>query len=249
MNRELPDVQVEFGKGEEHLLDHRKSKRIPEKTSTSASLTVLKPLTMWIITNWKILKEMEIPDHLTCLLRNLYAGQEATVSTGHGTMNWFQIEKGVHQGYTFSPSLFNLYAEYTMQNAGLDDHKLESRDCWEKYQQPQICRWYRSNGRKWRGTKEGERGEQKAGLKLNIQKITITASSPITSWHIEGEKVEAVADFIFLGSKITADGDCSQEIKRCLLLGRKPMTNYSILKSRDIALPQKVCLVKAMVFQ
>ena len=110
-------------------------------------------------------------------------------------------------------------------------------DSWEKYQQPQICRWYRSNGRKWRGTKEGERGERKAGLKLNIQKIKIRASSPITSWHIGGEKVEAVADFIFLGSKITADGDCSHETKRCLLLGRKAMINIdSILNSRNCLL-------------
>ena len=93
--------------------------------------------------------------------------------------------------------------------------------------------------------KEGE----KAGLKLNIQKTKIMASSPITSWEIDGETVETVADFIFLGSKITADGDCSHEIKRCLLLGRKVMTNLdSILKSRDITFPTKVCLVKAMVF-
>ena len=95
---------------------------------------------MWITTNWKILQVMGIADHLTYLLQNLYAGQEATIRIRHGTMDRFQTEKGVHQGYTFSPSLFNLYAEYTMQNAGLDDHKLESRDCWEKYQQPQICR-------------------------------------------------------------------------------------------------------------
>ena len=87
------------------------------------------------------------------------------------------------------------------------------------------------------------------GLKFNIQKTKIMASSPITSWQIDGETVEMVADFIFLGSKITADGDCSHEIKRCLLLGRKVMTNLdSILKSRDITLPTKVCLVKAMVF-
>ena len=90
---------------------------------------------------------------------------------------------------------------------------------------------------------------EKVGLKLNIQKMKIMASSPITSWQIDGERVETVADFIFLGSKITADGDCSHEIKRCLLLGRKVMTNLdSILKSRDITLPTKVCLVKAMVF-
>ena len=91
---------------------------------------------------------------------------------------------------------------------------------------------------------------EKAGLKLNIQKTMIMASGPITSWHIDGETMEAVTDFIFLGSKITADGDCSHEIKRHLLLGRKTMTNLdSILKSRDITLPTKVCLVKAMVCQ
>ena len=90
---------------------------------------------------------------------------------------------------------------------------------------------------------------EKVGLKLNIQKMKIIASGPITSWEIDGETVETVSDFIFLGSKITADDDCSREIKRCLLLGRKVMTNLdSILKSRDITLPTKVCLVKAMVF-
>ena len=90
---------------------------------------------------------------------------------------------------------------------------------------------------------------EKVGLKLNIQKTKIMASGPITSWQIDGETVETVPDFIFLGSKITADGDCSHEIKRCLLLGRKIMTNLdSIFKSRDITLPTKVCLVKAMIF-
>ena len=90
---------------------------------------------------------------------------------------------------------------------------------------------------------------EKVGLKLNIQEIKIMASGPITSWQIDGETVETVTDFIFLGSKITADGYCSREIKRCLLLGRKVMTNIdSILKNRDITLPTKVCLVKAMVF-
>ena len=84
-------------------------------------------MTVWITTNWKILKEMVIPDHLTCLLRNLYAGQEATVRTEHGTMDWFQIGKGVHQGCILLPCLFNLCAEYIMQNAGLDEDKLVSR--------------------------------------------------------------------------------------------------------------------------
>ena len=89
--------------------------------STSALLTAPKPLTMWITTNWKILKEIEIQDHLTCLLRNLYEGQEATVRTGHGATDWFQIRKGVRQGCTLSPCLFNLYAEYIMRNAGLEE--------------------------------------------------------------------------------------------------------------------------------
>ena len=97
------------------------SKRVPEKTSTSALLTPPKPLTVWITTNWKILKEIGIPDQLTCLLRNLHAGQDTTVRTGHETMDWFQIGKGVHQGCILSPYLFNLYAEYIMQNARLDE--------------------------------------------------------------------------------------------------------------------------------
>ena len=97
-------------------MDHTKSKRIPEK-----HLLHLKPLTVWITTNWKILKETGISDHFTYLLRNLYAGQEATVRTGHGTTDWFQIGKGVCQGCILSPCLFNLYAEYVMRNTGLDD--------------------------------------------------------------------------------------------------------------------------------
>ena len=96
----------------QHLLDHRKSKRIPQKTSTSASLTTLNPLLVWITTNWKILKDMEIPVHLTCLLRNLYTGQEASVRTRCGTTDWFQIGKGACQGCIISPCLFNLYVEY-----------------------------------------------------------------------------------------------------------------------------------------
>ena len=105
----------------QHLLDHRNKKRIPEKTSISALLTMPKPLAMWITINWKILQEMGIPDHLPCLLRNLYAGQEATVRNGHGTTDWFQIGKGVRQGRILLPYVFNLYAEYIMQNTGLDE--------------------------------------------------------------------------------------------------------------------------------
>ena len=94
------------------------------KTSTSVSLTTLKPVTVWLTTNWKILQVMGIPDHLTCLLRNLYEGQEATVRTGRGTTNWFKTGKGVQQGCILSPSLFNLYAEYIIQDAGLDDSQI-----------------------------------------------------------------------------------------------------------------------------
>ena len=98
-----------------------KKQESSRKTSTSALLTMPKLLTVWITINWKILKEMGIPDHLTCLLRNLYAGQEATVRTGHGTTDWFQIGKGVHQGCILSPCLLNFYAEYIMRNAGLEE--------------------------------------------------------------------------------------------------------------------------------
>ena len=98
-----------------------KKQESSRRTSTSTLLTMPKPLTVWITTNWKILKEMQIPDHLTCLLRNLYAGQEATVRNGHGTINWFQIGKGLHQGCILSPCFFNLYAEYILRNAGLDE--------------------------------------------------------------------------------------------------------------------------------
>ena len=102
-----------------------KKQKSSRKTSISALLTMPKPLTMWITINWKILKEMGIPDHLTCFLRSLYAGQEATVRTGHGTPDWFQIGKRIRQGCILSPCLFNLYAEYIMRNAGLDEAHIE----------------------------------------------------------------------------------------------------------------------------
>ena len=128
-----------------------------------------------------------------------------------------------------------------------------NQDCREKYQQPQTYRWYYFNCRKQRGTKElpveGERIGWKVGLKFNIQKTKTMTFGPITSWQIQGEKMEAVTDFILLGSKITADGDCSHEIKRHLLLGRQAMTNLdSILKSRYIILLTKFCMVKSMGF-
>ena len=104
-----------------------KKQESSRKTSISALLTMPKPLTVWITINRKILQEVGIPDHLTYLLRNLYAGQEATIRTGHGTTEWFQIRKGVYQGCIVSPCLFNLYAEYIMRNAGLEEAQVESR--------------------------------------------------------------------------------------------------------------------------
>ena len=127
MNRELPDVQTVLEKAEEPKIKlptsagSWKKQKSSRKTSISALLTMPKPLTVWITMNWKSLKEMGIPVHLTCLLRNLYAGQEAAVRTGHGTTDWFQVGKGVRQDYILSPCLFNLYAEYIVRNAGLEE--------------------------------------------------------------------------------------------------------------------------------
>ena len=197
-------------------------------------------------------KEMGTPDHLICLLRNLYAGQEATVRTGHGTTDWFQIGKGVHPGCIVSPCLFNLYAEYIMRNAGLDKAqagiKIAGRNINNLRYADDTTLMAGREELKSLLMKVREKSE-KVGLKLNIQKTKIMASGPITSWQIDGETAETVSDFIFLGSKITADGDCSHEIKRHLHLGRKAMTNLdSILKSGDITLLTKVHLIKAMVF-
>ena len=112
---EEPEIKLPTSSGSS------KKQESSRKTSTSALLTMPKPLTVWITINWKILKEMGIPDHLICLLRNLYAGQEATVRTEHGTTDWFQIRKGVHQGCILLPCIFNLYAEYIMRNTGLEE--------------------------------------------------------------------------------------------------------------------------------
>ena len=200
---------------------------------------------------WKILKEMGILDPLTCLLRNLYGGQEATVRTGHGTTDRFQIRKGVHQGYILSPCVFNLYAEYIMRNTGLDEAQAGIKIAWRNINNLRFADdtpIMADSEEELKSLLMKEESE-KVGLKLNIQKTKIMASSPNISWQIDGETVETVTDFIFLGSKITACGNCSREIKRCLLLGRRVMANLDcILKSRDSTLPTKVHLIKAMVF-
>ena len=152
-----------------------------------------------------------------------------------------------------SPRLFNLYVEYIMWNAGLDEAqagiKIARRNINNlRYADDTTLMAESEEELKSLLMKVKEESE-KVGLKLNIQKMKIMASGPITSWEIDGETVETVSDFIFSGSKITADGDCSHEIKRNLLLGRKAMTNLvSILKGRDVTLPTKIHMVKAMVF-
>ena len=172
---------------------------------------------------------MGITDHLTCLLRNLYAGQETTVRTGHGTSDWFQIGKGVRQGCILSPWLFNFYAEYIMRNAGLEEAqagiKIAGRNINNlRYADDTTLMPENEEELKSFLIKMKEKSE-KVGLKLNIQKMKIMASGPITSWQIDGETVGKVADFVLGDSKMTVDGDCNHEIKKRLFLGRKIMTN------------------------
>ena len=197
MNQELPDVQAGFVQLEAEEPEIKLPTSVgswsqqenSKKTSTSASLTMLKPLTVWITTNCgRFLKRWEYQTHLTCLLRNLYAGQEVTVRTRHGTTDWFQIGKGVCQSYILSPCLFNLYAEHIMQNARLNEAQAGI----------EIVRRNINNLRHADDTTLKTESEEelksllmrvkhqseKAGLKLNIQKTKSMASSPITSWQI-----------------------------------------------------------------
>ena len=191
-------------------------KKQQNSSQTYFSFTTLKPLTVWItLTIWKILKEMGIPDHPTYPLRNLYAGQEATVRTGHGPTDWFQIGKGVRQGCILSPCLFNFYAEYIRRNAGLEETqagiKISGRNINNLRYADDTTLMAESEEELNSLLIKVKEESEKVGLKLTIQKTKIMASGPITLWEIDGE---TVADFIFGGSKITADGDCSHEIKR-----------------------------------
>ena len=158
---------------------------------------------MWITTSCGKFLEMGIPDHLTYLLRNMYAGQEATFRTRQGTANWFQVGKGVRQGCILSPCLFYLYAVYIIQNAGLDEAQARIRISRRNINNLR----YAGNTTLMAETEEElnnllvrvKEESEKPVLKLNIKKMKIMASGPITSWQIDGEKVEAVTDFIFLG--------------------------------------------------
>ena len=169
---------------------------------------------------------MWILDHLIYVFRNLYAGQEATVRTGHGATDWFQIGKGICQGCILSPCLFNLYAEYIIRNAELEEAqagiKIARSNIYNLRYADDTTIMAESEEKLKSLLMKVKEESEKVGLKLNIQKTKIISS--ITSWQIR-ETVETVADFVFLGSKINADGDCSHEIKRYLLLRRKVMTN------------------------
>ena len=197
LNLEFPDVQAGFrkGRGTRNQIatsaGSSKKQESSRKTSTFALLTMPKPLTVWITTNCEKFLEMGIADHLTCLLRNLYAGQEATVKTGHGTTDWFQIGKRIHQGCILSPCLFNLYAEYIMRNAGLDEAqtgmKIAGRNINNLRYADDTTLMAESEELKSLLMKVKEESE-KFGLKLDIQKIKIMASSSITSnrWRNSG---------------------------------------------------------------
>ncbi|KAF7251931.1 Retrovirus-related Pol polyprotein from type-2 retrotransposable element R2DM [Varanus komodoensis] len=202
---------------------------------------------------WQVLKEMGVPDHLICLLRNLrIRGSRSNMRTGHGTTVWFKIGKGVRQACILSPCLFNLYAENIIRKAGLDESpvgiKIAGRNINNLRYADDTTLMAESEEELKSLLMRVKEESAKVGLKLNIKKTKIMTSGPLTSWQIDGEEMEVVTDFIFLGSKITADGDCSQEIKRRLLLGRKAMANLdSILKSRDITLPTK-CVYSRLWF-
>ena len=177
-----------------------KKQESSRKTSTSALLTMPKPLTVDHNKLWKILQEIGIPDHLTCLLKNLYAGQEVTVRTGHGTTDWFQTGRGVRQGCILSPCLFNLYAEYIIQNAGLDKAqagiKIAGRNINNLRYVDDTTLMAESEEELKSLPMKVKEDSEKVGLKLNIQKTKIMASGPITSWQIDGETVETVAELI-----------------------------------------------------
>jgi len=164
-----------------------KKQESSRKTSISVLLTMPKPLTVWITINWKILKEMGIPDHLICLLRNLYAGQEATVRTGHGTTDWFQIGKVVHQGCILSPCLFNLYAEYIMRNTVLKEAQAGIKNARRNIKNLRYAddtTLMAESEEELKSLLMKVKESEKVGLKLNIQKTKIMVSGPVTSWEI-----------------------------------------------------------------
>ena len=203
----------------QYPLDHRKRREF--RKNIYLFFTDYIKAFVWITTNWKILRDGNTRP-LTYLLRNLYAGQEDTVRTGHGTTDWFQIRKGVHQGCILSSCLFNLYAEYVMRNASLDEAqagiKIVRRNInnFRYADDSTLIATSREELKSLLMKVKEER--EKPGLKFSIQKPKIMTSCLITPWQIDGEAMETMRDFF--GSKTTVDGDCSHEIKRHSLFGR-----------------------------
>ena len=229
LNHELPDVQACFRKGRrtrDQIANIIKKAREFQENIYFCFIDYAKAFDCVDHNKlWKILKDIGIPDHLACFLRNLYEGQEATVKTGHGTTDCFQIGKGVCQGCIFSPCLFDLYAEYIMRNAGLEEAQagiqIARRNINNLRYADDTTLMAESEEELTSLLMKVKKESEKIGLKLNIQKTKIMASGPITSWEIDGEAVETVSDLILGGSKVTAGGNCSHEIKRHLLLLRK----------------------------
>ena len=225
VNHKLPDVQADFRKGRgtrdqiANILWTIEKAREFQKSIYFCFIDYAKAFAVWITKKlWKILKEVRIPDHLICLLRNLYAGQEATVRTGHGTTDWFQIGKGVCQGCILSSYLFNLYEEYIMRNAGLEEAqaglKIAGRNINNLIYADDTTFMAQSEEKLKSLLMKVKEESEKVGLKFNIQKTKILAFCPITSWEIDGGGGSGSSvRLCFLGSKITADGDCSHEIK------------------------------------
>ena len=225
-------------------MDHQKAREF-QKNIYFCFIDYTKAFTIWITTNWKICQEMGTPDHLNCLLRNLYAGQEAKVSTGHRKTHWFQIGKGACQGCVFSSCLFNFYEEYIMQNAWLNETQTGTKIAGRNINNLGYADYTTLMAESKEKLKslwiKVKQESEKAGLKLNIQKMKSMTSGLITSWQIDRE---TVTDIILLDFKIIADGD-----SKCLLLGRKAMTNIdNILKSRDITYLTTDHIIKTMVF-
>src|SRR5574340_42992 len=212
MNRELPDVQAGFRKGRgtrdqiANICWIMEKARELQKNIYFCFIDYMKPFDCADHNKlWKILQEMGIPDHLICLLRNLYAGQEATVRTGHGTKDWFQIGKGVHQGCILSPCLFNLYAEYIMRNAGLEETqagiKIAGRNINNLTYADDTTLMAESEEELKSLLVKVKVESENVGLKLNIQKTKIMASGPITSWEIDGETVKQCQTLVFWAPK------------------------------------------------
>ena len=249
MNRELPDAQAGFRKGRrtrDQIANTHwiiKKEREFQKNIYFCFIDCAKAFDCVDHNKlWKILQEMGIPDHLTCPLRNLYAGQEATVRTGHGTADWFQIGKGVCQDYILSPCLFNLYAEYIMRNAGLEEAqagiKISGRNINNLRYADDITLMAESEEELKSFLMKVKEESEKVGLKLNIQKTKIMASGPISSWQI-----------VLWAPKSLQMVTAAMKLKDAYSLEGKVMTNLdSILKSRDITLSTKIHQVKAMVF-